>query len=137
MSTATRITPLFRTFPLCAILILAMAVPVLAAGGFDGPGPGNGGPERGYDGPPRVVTVDRARDMRSGSEVVLRGRIVRSMGNDIYEFEDRSGVMPVRIKEKTWRGQRVSPRDNVEIHGEVRNIKNRPRRIDVNRVVRR
>lgn len=77
-----------------------------AAGGYTGPGPA-------------LVTVEQAKNLRDDTPVALKGRIVRSLGNEDYLFEDGTGGITVEIDRKRWQGQHIGPDDLVEIHGEV------------------
>jgi uncharacterized protein (TIGR00156 family) len=93
----------------------------VAAGGFSGPGIA-------------PVTVRQAMTMRDDSYAVLRGNITRHLGKDKYLFEDATGSIHVEIDRDKWGGLTVTPRDSVEIQGEVDKDWNSVE-IDVDRVV--
>ncbi|MDR2745339.1 MAG: YgiW/YdeI family stress tolerance OB fold protein [Desulfovibrio sp.] len=76
------------------------------SGGFTGPGPS-------------VTTVKEALGLRDDAVVTLRGNIVQYLGKDLYLFKDSTGTVNVDIDSDIWRGQNVSPKDTVEITGEV------------------
>lgn len=98
------------------------AAPALAQnGGFNGPaGTTTSQQQGGFNGPDvATTTVEQAKSMRDDSWVVLEGNIVRKVGDELYEFRDRSGVINVDIDDKDWRGLTVSPQDKVRIEGEV------------------
>lgn len=77
-------------------------------GGFAGPGPGNS-----------ALTVKDALKQRDDSWVVLQGRIVASLGDEKYTFQDASGSVMVEIDDDEWRGITVTPETNLEISGEL------------------
>lgn len=77
-------------------------------GGFAGPGPGNS-----------ALTVKDALKQRDDSWVVLQGRIVASLGDEKYTFQDATGSVVVEIDDEDWRGITVTPETNLEISGEL------------------
>ena len=96
------------------ILALLAAVAVLSTaqaqtgGGFAGPGPGNS-----------ATTVKEALKLRDDSWVVLQGRIVASLGDEKYTFQDATGTVTVEIDDDNWRGITVTPETIIEISGEL------------------
>lgn len=80
--------------------------PAGAPGGYTGPGIG-------------ASAVGDVRSMRDDTPVVLRGRIVRSLGDERYLFQDTTGTVTVEIDREVWQGQSIGPEDTVEIEGEV------------------
>lgn len=108
-----------------AILLSAAAVtatPALAQnGGFSGPaGNSNTMQQGGFNGPDiATTTVEQAKSMRDDSWVILEGNITRKVGDELYEFRDRTGSINVDIDDKDWRGLTVNPQDRVRIEGEV------------------
>ena len=96
------------------ILALLAAVAVLSTaqaqmgGGFAGPGPGNS-----------ATTVKEALKLRDDSIVILQGRIVASLGDEKYTFQDATGSVMVEIDDDDWRGITVTPETNLEISGEL------------------
>jgi uncharacterized protein (TIGR00156 family) len=75
----------------------------------------------GYKGPDGVtlVTVAEANEMSDDSVVKLQGYIVKSLGDERYEFKDDSGTIVVEIDDEDWRGVEAGPSDRVELRGEV------------------
>jgi uncharacterized protein (TIGR00156 family) len=65
------------------------------------------------------MTVAQALASRDDTNVVLRGTIVRSIGDERYTFKDTTGEVTIDVDNELWAGQLVSPQDTVEIHGEV------------------
>ena len=51
--------------------------------------------------------------------LTLRGNIVERISDDLYVFKDASGTINVDIDHKRWNGVTVTPKDTVEIQGEV------------------
>lgn len=93
-----------------AVMALCSA-PVMAAeqGGFSGPS-ATQSQAGGFQGPNgSVTTVESAKSLRDDTWVTLRGNIV----------EDASGTINVDIDHKRWNGVTVTPKDTVEIQGEV------------------
>lgn len=97
-----------------SILALLAAAAVLATaqaqtgGGFAGPGPGNA-----------ATTVKEALKLHDDAFVVLQGRIVASLGDEKYTFQDATGTVMVEIDDDDWRGITVTPETNLEISGEL------------------
>ena len=108
-----------------AIVALA-SMPVLAAeqGGFTGPSSttqvSSTAQAGGFTGPSgAVTTVANAKSLRDDTWVTLRGKITERISDDLYKFQDASGVINVDIDHKRWNGVTVGPQDTVEIQGEV------------------
>ena len=97
------------------ILALLAAVAVIATaqaqtgGGFAGPGPGGNA----------ATTIKEALKLRDESMVVLQGRIVASLGDEKYTFQDATGSVMVEIDDDEWRGITVTPDTTIEIVGEL------------------
>lgn len=60
-----------------------------------------------------------AKSLRDDTWVTLRGNIVERISDDLYVFKDASGTINVDIDHKRWNGVTVTPKDTVEIQGEV------------------
>ena len=107
-----------------AAVIAVMALcstPVMAAeqGGFSGPSTTQS-QAGGFQGPNgSVTTVESAKSLRDDTWVTLRGNIVERISDDLYVFKDASGTINVDIDHKRWNGVTVTPKDTVEIQGEV------------------
>ena len=107
-----------------AAVIAVMALcstPVMAAeqGGFSGPSTTQS-QAGGFQGPNgSVTTVESAKSLRDDNWVTLRGNIVERISDDLYVFKDASGTINVDIDHKRWNGVTVTPKDTVEIQGEV------------------
>ena len=75
----------------------------------------------GFTGQSQVVTVAQAQTFNHKTPVIVRGTIVRAVGNDWYVFRDSSGEISVKIKQKAWHGQQIGSSDTVEISGQIHN----------------
>lgn len=107
-------------------IVALVSMPVLAAeqGGFSGPGATQtsqtAAQKGGFIGPNgSVTTVENAKSLRDDTWVTLRGKIVERISDDLYKFQDASGTVNVDIDHKRWNGITVTPKDTVEIQGEV------------------
>ncbi|EPY4928490.1 TPA: YgiW/YdeI family stress tolerance OB fold protein [Klebsiella variicola] len=107
-------------------IVALVSMPVLAAeqGGFIGPSSttqvSSTAQAGGFTGPSgAVTTVANAKSLRDDTWVTLRGKITERISDDLYKFQDASGVINVDIDHKRWNGVTVGPQDTVEIQGEV------------------
>ena len=77
--------------------------------------------EGGFKGPDgtTLVTAAQAKEMADNSFVKLQGYIVKSLGDEKYEFQDDSGTIVVEIDDEDWRGVEAGPSDRVELRGEI------------------
>ena len=107
-------------------IVALVSMPVLAAeqGGFTGPSSttqvSSTAQAGGFTGPSgAVTTVANAKSLRDDTWVTLRGKITARISDDLYKFQDASGVINVDIDHKRWNGVTVGPQDTVEIQGEV------------------
>ena len=107
-------------------IVALVSMPVLAAeqGGFTGPSSttqvSSTAQAGGFTGPSgAVTTVANAKSLRDDTWVTLRGTITERISDDLYKFQDASGVINVDIDHKRWNGVTVGPQDTVEIQGEV------------------
>lgn len=81
-------------------------------------------------------TLSKAADATSWVDdqyVILQGNIVKQVGKDDYIFKDASGELQVEIDRKAWRGQDISPSDEVKLYGEVDKSWNKTE-VDIDRV---
>lgn len=67
----------------------------------------------------KVVTVKQALTMKDDAKVQLKGYVVKSVGDEKYEFRDRTGSMTVDIDDELWMGKEISAKTPVVIIGEV------------------
>lgn len=105
-------------------LIALATAPVLAApqGGFMDPAaPAAQSNQAGgfKAGEASVVTVKQAEEMKDDSWITVRGKLEKQIGKEDYLFRDQTGTMKVEIDHKHWNGQTITPKDNVELTGEL------------------
>lgn len=75
----------------------------------------------GFTGPDnlRTVTTAEAATLADDAAVRLQGHLVRSLGDERYEFRDEAGTIVVEIDGEDWRGVEATPETRVELRGEV------------------
>ncbi|MDO4697066.1 MAG: NirD/YgiW/YdeI family stress tolerance protein [Pasteurellaceae bacterium] len=81
----------------------------------------------------KMSNVAQAKKAYDDSPIVLRGYIVKKVGDEKYLFKDRSGQIYVEIDDDIWGGLTVSPKDKVTIYGTVDKEKGKIE-IDVKRI---
>ena len=87
-------------------------------GGFKGPGI-------------EVTTIQNALNMKDDTNVRLIGTIVQSLGDEKYMFKDSTGEIVVEIDNDLWQGRTITPKDTIEISGDVDKEWNEKTKIDV------
>jgi uncharacterized protein (TIGR00156 family) len=99
---------MFRKLSIITVLLLGCGIMLSAqqTGGFTGPGL-------------QTVSVQEAKSFRDDTPVLLRGNILRYLGDEKYMFADDSGSIIVEIDDRLWRDIFVSENDLIEISGEV------------------
>lgn len=90
-----------------SLVASAAAASQPAAGGFQGP-----------DNLP-LVTVIEAKKLGDDTAVKMQGLIVKSLGNERYEFKDETGTITVEIDKEDWHGVEATPETRIEVRGEV------------------
>ncbi len=66
-----------------------------------------------------IVSVEKAKNEKDDTFVVLQGYIEKSLGDEKYLFRDETGTIKIEIEDKKFRGLTVYPDDFVQISGEV------------------
>ena len=66
-----------------------------------------------------TTTVKHALTLKDDSKVQLKGYIVKSVGDEKYQFRDNTGTIMVEIDDKLWQGKPVNAKTPVTINGEV------------------
>ena len=64
-------------------------------------------------------SVTEVISLPDNTPVVMRGRITKNMGNNIFVFEDSSGTIMMEIDEESWNGNTVRVDDIVTVYGNV------------------
>lgn len=99
---------MLKSLPVIALLPFAVAAHADAqSGGFKGPD--------NY----QLVTVADTSGLADETHVRLEGFVVKSLGDETYEFRDDSGTLLVEIDDDDWGGLEVTPELRVQIHGEI------------------
>ncbi|WP_373819148.1 YgiW/YdeI family stress tolerance OB fold protein [Glaesserella sp.] len=109
-----------------ALVLSTASVSALASpqqGGFQGPSDQsnkaamqNGGFVNKGQAVSQVIDI---ASMKDDQYVVLQGKIVQQVDNDEFLFRDASGEIVVEIERKAWRGQQITPNDEIKVYGEV------------------
>ena len=92
----------------------------------------------GFEGPSAAkneTTVAEALKMRDETYVSLTGKIVNSLGDEIYKFKDETGEVVVEIDDEDCRGVKVTPENTITINGEVDKEMFEPTKIDVDSII--
>lgn len=84
---------------------------------------------------PAVWSVTEVISLPDDTPVVMRGRITKNMGNNIFVFEDGSGTIMLEIDEESWNGNTVRVDDVVTVYGNVDKGTNYTE-VDVNSIVK-
>ncbi len=97
------------------ISVLALIAIMPICGAFAGPGKNMNN----MNNQPAVWTVTEVVSLPDDTPVVMRGRITKNMGNNIFVFEDGSGTIMLEIDEADWNGNTVRVDDIVTVYGSV------------------
>lgn len=65
------------------------------------------------------VTVKQALALKDDSRVELTGYIVKSIGDEKYQFRDNTGTITVDIDDDLWQGKALASTKVVTVFGEV------------------
>lgn len=95
------------------------------------------GVSEGYMGPASegIITVEEIKNLDDGSNIILVGMIVQSLGDDKYMFKDNTGTIMVEIDEEEWNGNTYSAEESIQIFGEV-DHESEGTKVDVNKLVK-
>lgn len=69
--------------------------------------------------PTTVTSVKQAHQLRDDSKVLLKGQVVKSLGDEKYEFRDATGTIRVEIDDELWGNRTLSPTQTVTLIGEI------------------
>jgi uncharacterized protein (TIGR00156 family) len=89
----------------------------------------------GYTGPDdaTAATAAEVAGLKDDTHVRMVGRLVRSLGDETYEFEDDTGMLIVEIDDEVWQGESFGSDILVELTGEIDNDDGRPE-LDVDHI---
>ena len=100
------------------ISVLALIAFLPMCGAFAGAGKNmNGGINNNTQ--PAVWSVTEVVSLPDNTPVVMRGRITKNMGNNIFVFEDGSGTIMMEIDEESWTGNTVRVDDILTVYCNV------------------
>ncbi|WP_426454684.1 NirD/YgiW/YdeI family stress tolerance protein [Acinetobacter sp. KB005] len=69
--------------------------------------------------PVAVTTVKHALTAKDNTPVKVHGQVVKSLGDEKYQFRDKTGSITVDVDDELWQGRPISPNTNVTLIGEV------------------
>lgn len=87
--------------------------------------------------PTTTQTVKHALTLKDDAKVKLKGYIVKSVGDEKYQFRDNTGTITVDIDDELWQGKPISAKTPVTIVGEI-DVDYKPAKrveVDVDQVV--
>ncbi|MEO9348632.1 NirD/YgiW/YdeI family stress tolerance protein [Acinetobacter radioresistens] len=67
----------------------------------------------------QVTTVKQALTAKDDTRVQLRGQVVKALGDEKYQFRDRTGTITADIDDELWQGKPISPTTTITLTGEV------------------
>lgn len=65
------------------------------------------------------MSIAEVKKLSDDSYVVMSGHITKRLGEKKYDFSDGTDNIVIKIKEKVWRGQKVTPKDKITIYGNL------------------
>jgi uncharacterized protein (TIGR00156 family) len=71
--------------------------------------------------PESVAMVKEAAAIETDTWVILTGKIITHIGDEIYIFQDATGEIRINIDNAIWAGLNFNPNLQVTIKGKVRN----------------
>ena len=118
-----------------SMLALVAFLPICAAVAGPGKNMNNNMNNNMMNNQPAVWSVTEVVSLPDETPVVMRGRITKNMGNNIFVFEDGSGTIMLEIDEESWNGNTVRVDDIVTVYGNVDKGSNYTE-VDVNSIVK-
>lgn len=67
----------------------------------------------------KKVTVSQVQNLKDDTNVELKGYIVKSIGDEKYQFKDQTGSITVDIDDELWQGKPISAKTPITIIGEI------------------
>ncbi|MBF0220324.1 MAG: NirD/YgiW/YdeI family stress tolerance protein [Gammaproteobacteria bacterium] len=68
-----------------------------------------------------MTVADVLKNPVDDQDVVLRGHLIKKVGNEKYLFSDGSGEIRVEIESEDFPVQKIDDKTPIEIHGEIEN----------------
>lgn len=81
----------------------------------------------------KISKVLQAKKAPDNSHIVLRGYIVKKVGEEKYLFKDASGQIYIEVDDDVWQGLKVFPKEKITIYGKI-DKENGRTEIDVKRI---
>ncbi|MGI2260953.1 NirD/YgiW/YdeI family stress tolerance protein [Shewanella sp. GXUN23E] len=84
----------------------------------------SGGAMAAYEGPgaqAQITSASAVKDAQDGAKAQLTGKLVKSLGDEKYQFQDESGMVIVDIDDDLLRNVQVDENTPVVLVGEVDN----------------
>lgn len=84
-----------------------------------------------------LVTVQQAQRMADETLVRVYGHVVKALGDEKYQFRDKTGTMIVEIDDELWEGRAVTAAQPLMLIGELdisRNAK-KPIKLEVEKIL--
>lgn len=81
------------------------------------------------------VTAQEVLSLVDGAYVTLEGALVERVKDELYIFEDSSGIVLVEVEEDDFRGLTITPHHKIRIVGEVDEPFIGNNRVDVDRLI--
>lgn len=69
--------------------------------------------------PTTTTSVKQALTLKDDSKVQLKGYVVKSVGDEKYQFRDTTGSITVDIDDELWQGKPVNATTPVTLIGEI------------------
>ena len=66
-----------------------------------------------------VSMASEANSWLDNQYIILQGHLVKQVGKDDFIFKDNTGEIRVEIGNKAWRGQDISPNDEMKLYDEM------------------
>lgn len=66
-----------------------------------------------------TVSVQHALTLKDDTKVQLKGYVVKALGDEKYQFQDRTGSIVVEIDDELWQGKAISAKTPLTILGEI------------------
>ena len=69
--------------------------------------------------PASITTVKQALTAKDNTPIKVQGQVVKSLGDEKYQFRDKTGSITVDVDDELWQGRPISPNTTVTLIGEV------------------
>lgn len=85
----------------------------------------------------KLVTVQQSKQMADETWVKLRGHVVKALGDEKYQFRDKTGVMVVEIDDDLWQDRAVTAATRLTLIGEldVSRKSKKPTKLEVEQII--